>query len=111
MFRAIAPVATGANPVSSATADLDGDGHLDLLVTNYITDNVSVLFGNGNGTFTAGTPVPVGNGPREVAVGFIDGDGDLARFPNQVRHRLCPGSPWEQDTVISRLMRDAAYAA
>ena len=35
----------------------------------------------------------------------------VARFPNQVRHRLCPGSPWEQDTVTSRLMRDAAYAA
>ena len=34
-----------------------------------------------------------------------------ARSPNQVRHRLCPRSPWEQDTVISRLMRDAAYAA
>ena len=32
-------------------------------------------------------------------------------IPNQVRHRLCPGSPWEQSTITSRLMRDAACAA
>jgi len=34
-----------------------------------------------------------------------------ARFSNQVRHRLCPGSPWEQTTVTSRLKRGAACAA
>ena len=39
------------------------------------------------------------------------GEEALARFSNQVRHRLCPGSPWEQNTVTSRLMSDAACAA
>jgi len=29
----------------------------------------------------------------------------------RVRHRLCPGSPWEQNTITSRLRSDAAYAA
>ena len=57
------PFPVGANPVSNATADLNGDGHLDLLTANYITDNVSVLFGDGNGGFIATTPVAVGNGP------------------------------------------------
>ncbi|MEZ5803196.1 MAG: FG-GAP-like repeat-containing protein [Rhizobiaceae bacterium] len=71
------PYPTGSNPVSNAVADLDGDGHLDLLTTNYISDNVSVLFGDGNGGFTAGTPVPVTNGPREVKTGDLDGDGDI----------------------------------
>src|SRR3954447_19683821 len=71
------PFPTGTNPVSNATADLNGDGHLDLLFTNYISDNVSVLFGNGSGVFTAGTPVPVVNGPREVEAGDLDGDGDI----------------------------------
>ena len=72
------PFPTGANPVSNATADLNGDGHLDLLVTNYITDNVSVLLGDGNGRFTpTAAPVPVGNGPREIEAGDLDGDGDI----------------------------------
>ena len=71
------PFATGANPVSNATADLNGDGHLDLLFTNYISDNVSVLLGNGTGSFVAATPVAVVNGPREVEAGDLDGDGDI----------------------------------
>ena len=71
------PFPTGTDPVSIATADLNGDGHLDLLTTNYISDNVSVLFGNGHGVFTPQTPVPVTNGPREVKVGDLDGDGDI----------------------------------
>ena len=50
------PFPTGTNPVSNATADVNGDGHLDLLVTNYISDNVSVLFGNGSGGFTPQAP-------------------------------------------------------
>src|SRR6478752_9546526 len=69
--------ATGTNPVSIATADLNGDGHLDLLTANYISDNVSVLFGDGNGGFTAAAPVPVGNGPRQIQSGDLDGDGDI----------------------------------
>jgi hypothetical protein len=71
------PFPTGTNPVSIATADLNGDGHLDLLTTNYISDNVSVLFGNGHGVFTPQPAVPVGNGPREVEAGGLDGDGDI----------------------------------
>ena len=71
------PFPTGNNPVSVATADLNGDGHLDLLTTNYISDNVSVLFGNGHGGFNAVAPVPVTNGPREIKVGDLDGDGDI----------------------------------
>src|SRR5204863_478292 len=50
---------------------------LDLLVTNYISDNVSVLLNNGAGVFVAAAPVAVVNGPREVEAGDLDGDGDI----------------------------------
>jgi hypothetical protein len=40
------PVGTG--PVAVAVADINGDGKPDLLVTNYITSNLSVLLGNRN---------------------------------------------------------------
>src|SRR3954454_22496571 len=67
----------GTNPVSNATADLDGDGDLDILTANYISDNVSVLLNNGAGVFVAAAPVAVVNGPREVEAGDLDGDGDI----------------------------------
>lgn len=35
----------------------------------------------------------------------------VSRYPNQVRHRLCPVSPWESNTITSRLKRDAVCAA
>ena len=79
MFRAGigSPFAIGTNPVSNATADLNGDGNLDLLFVNYISDTVSIMLGAGNGAFVANTPVPVVNGPRQIKVGDLDGDGDI----------------------------------
>lgn len=35
----------------------------------------------------------------------------IRRLTNQVRHRLCPGSPWDRDTATSASRRDAAFAA
>jgi endonuclease YncB( thermonuclease family) len=34
-----------------------------------------------------------------------------AKLTNQVRHRLCPGSPWDRRTATSRLKSGAAIAA
>jgi hypothetical protein len=60
--------------------DLNTDGHLDLVVTNFASNTVSVLLGNGDGTFGASAEYPAGNLPASVAVGDVDEDGtpDLA---------------------------------
>ena len=44
--------ATGPLPNSIVTGDFNGDGKLDLATPNYDTNTVTVLLGNGDGTFT-----------------------------------------------------------
>jgi uncharacterized protein (UPF0548 family) len=47
----------------------------DLVTANFESDDVSVLLGNGDGTFpnaTAGFTFPMGNGPRSVAVANLN---------------------------------------
>jgi len=67
----------GAAPAGIATADVDADGHLDLVVTNAASDDVSVLINDGDGTF--GMPVSYATGvePRDVLAADLDGDGAL----------------------------------
>jgi hypothetical protein len=67
-------------------ADLDGDGHLDILAAitagNYPDccfpsgDTISFLRGNGNGSFRAAIPYHVGISPFSIAVADLDGDGN-----------------------------------
>jgi hypothetical protein len=70
-------------PTAVAAADVDGDGDLDLLAANYNTNTVSVRLnggtntGSNTGAFSNGSDIPVANNPRNMAVGDVDGDGDL----------------------------------
>ena len=67
-------------PQSVAVGDFNGDGRADLAVANDSSNNVSVLLGNGNGTFQTAVNYGAGRGPSSVAVGDFNGDGkaDLA---------------------------------
>ena len=70
----------GHTPISVALGDVDGDGDLDLLTANYGDNTVSVRLNDGTGSFTAPATNPdpgVGDAPYSVALGDVDGDGDL----------------------------------
>jgi FG-GAP-like repeat len=69
--------AVGSDPVSVAVGDFKGDGTLDLAVANRNSNNVSVLLGNGNGTFLPAVNYPVGNEPYSVTVADLNGDGTM----------------------------------
>ncbi|HEV2294745.1 MAG TPA: Calx-beta domain-containing protein [Tepidisphaeraceae bacterium] len=75
---------TGASPQDVVSGDVNGDGRLDLVTTNYDADTVSVLLGNANGTFAAPLTSATGSGPHSVAVGDFNADGkpDLATSNN-----------------------------
>jgi hypothetical protein len=72
-------------------ADLDGDGHADLVVQSASNGSAGVMFGNGDGSFRtpvsitgAGDPVV---GPMSLAVADLDRDGDLDVIVPDVRAR------------------------
>src|SRR5215469_14772526 len=86
-FGAHVDYATGTEPHALAVADFNGDGKIDL-VTASAYDTVSILLGNGDGTFQP--HVDYGTGPLSepfpVAVGDFNSDGKLdlvtANFAN-----------------------------
>jgi hypothetical protein len=61
----------------SETTDFNGDGKVDLVTANLDANNLSILIGNGDGTFTQSQKIRVGEEPRGVAVLDADGDGDI----------------------------------
>jgi FG-GAP-like repeat/Protein of unknown function (DUF1573)/FG-GAP repeat len=70
----------GSRSQAVATADLNGDGKLDLAVGNLDSATVSIFVGNGDGTFKQRVDFATGLFPNAVAVGDFNGDGkpDLA---------------------------------
>lgn len=67
-------------PNSLTHADIDGDGDEDLIVANSFTNTVSVLLGQGDGSFAEEVSYAVGTHPHTIAVADFTGDGvpDLA---------------------------------
>jgi len=64
---------------SLAVGDLNGDGKLDLAIATSSTNSVTILLGNGDGTFTPATsPSPTtGKQPQSIVAGDFNGDGKL----------------------------------
>src|SRR2546422_2829543 len=79
-FNARLDFAVETTPSFVAVGDFNGDRVQDLAVTNYGSNTISVLLGNGDGTFRAAPTVAAGASPFSAAVGDFNGDGkpDLA---------------------------------
>ncbi|HEX3746851.1 MAG TPA: FG-GAP-like repeat-containing protein [Bryobacteraceae bacterium] len=93
-FGAPIAVSAGANPQTLVAADFNGDGKLDIAVGNYASGSssqgfpgpgtISVLSGNGNGTFGVPVTYPTGEDqsglPNSLIALDLNGDGlpDLA---------------------------------
>ena len=67
--------AVGLGPQTVRVADLNGDGNIDLVTSNYDSGDVSVLLGRGDGTFEEQRRFAVGLGPRTVQVVDVNRDG------------------------------------
>src|ERR1700678_1938727 len=90
--------ATGYESLAVAVGDFNGDGNLDLAVANYCGNDptcqsdgtVSILLGNGDGTFRKVADYAAQGGSSAVAIADFNGDGklDLA-VVNSCEFALC----------------------
>jgi hypothetical protein len=58
-----------------AVADFNGDGRADIVTVNQWSDDVTFLFGNGDGSFRNAGAVPVGTYPTRMSIADLNADG------------------------------------
>src|SRR5215831_10710284 len=79
-FRPAQSYTVGTNPSAVAVADFNSDGKMDLAVMNVgdpaanDSGSVSILLGNGDGTFQSANNITAGKNPRAMAIGDFNGD-------------------------------------
>src|SRR6266513_4617739 len=74
-FSVASPVIVGTNPVAIATADVNSDGYLDLIVANGLGKRISVLTNNGRAQFEVAMTTILNEAPARLLVADVNGDG------------------------------------
>ncbi len=117
------PFPAGPSPNLAIAADVNGDGRLDLVVSNFGPGGpVHILLGDGAGAFAAAPTLLSGDRPQGVAAGDFDADGilDLAVAHEQATfseagsismHRGLGGGVFDSGLVVPLGQRPYALVA
>jgi hypothetical protein len=112
VFTTVGTVPVGRGPYQVVLANLDYDGLLDIFTANSnhdpgATGTVSVRRNLGFGNYyVADQEVPVGNNPHGIAIGDVNGDGDL----DIVAANYTAGTSTATSTVSVRLKQGVYFA-
>lgn len=67
----------GITPHAVVTADVNGDGNVDLISANQYANTLTVLTNNGGGGFGSNATLNVGSYPLSVTAADVNGDGNF----------------------------------
>lgn len=101
-FAGSVAYSAGNYPVGVVAADLNNDGIPDLIVPDQNDSVISILLGNGDGTFSSATTVSTGSGPTAVVVGDFNADGKVD---------LAVGNEYDSDIAILLGNGDGTFQA
>ncbi|MFH1743093.1 MAG: VCBS repeat-containing protein [bacterium] len=76
-FQRVSELRTEDGPADIQAADVSGDGHLDIVVTNLFSNTISVYTGAGDGTFNKRTFSAGGADPGRFVIAELTGDSAL----------------------------------
>ena len=73
------PLNGGESPEQVAVGDVNGDGRLDILTVNSLSEDLSLLLGEGDGWFSPAVAIelPGANTPASIALGDVNQDDKL----------------------------------
>jgi hypothetical protein len=71
------PISLGENLYAIVVADFNGDGQVDVAVTDSSANDVYILLGKGDGTFGPAGTIAVGSSPDAIVAGDFNNDGKL----------------------------------
>jgi len=74
LFYYFASYKVGKNPTTVTPTDVNQDGFTDLVTTNMGSNTLSILLGNGDGTFGEQVELSVCKEPRSLALGLFNSD-------------------------------------
>lgn len=95
----------GDGPKSVALSDLDGDGQDDMVTANKYSNDVSILFNNGDDTFTSAIDIDVDDTPNALQLADIDGDDNIDIV---ISHRFISVSGPPRNNNVSVLYNDGS---
>lgn len=97
-------VVTGTQITAAVTGDFNNDGKFDIATSNWLVNSVSILLGDGTGSFASPVSYPIaGSGPAALTAGDLNSDGktDLA---------VATSLPGFNNGTVSVLLGDGAGA-
>jgi hypothetical protein len=99
LFQASSPISVGPGVSDVAAVDTTGDGRLDLVVTNKVTGQMSVLLNLGNGSFAAPVPYRAGTGLSAIDPAGTPEVTSLEATAGVAGGPLTPGAPADLVTI------------